>query len=83
MKLLLAFCAVLFLAGCAKHGLMVETGKDYKGTITIGWGPMTVFDADVNGEFRACIPSKEGMDGTNVISNWCSDWLKSRSPEGQ
>lgn len=73
-----AIVLALLLGGCAKHGMYIETGKDYKGRITAGWGPMTVLDADVAGSLKACIPSKSAVKG-DASDNWCRSWLEKES----
>lgn len=75
MKFFLVFCGLLVFGGCAKHGMMVETGKDYKGRISVGWGPMTVIDADVAGEYRLCIPSKSAVKD-DPTDNWCTKFMQ-------
>lgn len=79
MRLLFVCCAVLFFTGCAKHGYLIETDKDFKGNISIGWGPMTVIDADVAGGFRACIPSKAATKD-DPTDNWCTKFMKVDAP---
>ena len=75
MKYLILALLALAFSGCAKHGMMVETGKDYKGRISVGWGPMTVIDADVAGEYRLCIPSKSAVKD-DPTDNWCTKFMQ-------
>ena len=60
--------------GCAKHGMAIHTGKDFKGNIAIGWGPSSVIDADIAGEYTMCIPSKSALKG-EINDVWCADWM--------
>lgn len=70
---------VLVLSGCAQHGLMLQTDKEFKGELAIGWGPTSVIDGNVAGSMRVCVPSKEALkeDGQN---NWCRSWMEQTKP---
>lgn len=78
-RLAAVWLLAMFLMGCAKHGMMIETGENYKGRISAGWGPMTVLDADVAGKFKACIPSKSAVKA-DASENWCRSWMEKSSP---
>lgn len=69
MKYLPLIILPLLLMGCGKNGMYIETGPDYKGRMTAGWGPMTVLDADIAGPTVICIPAKKAVE-TN--DNWCT-----------
>jgi len=69
---------VLLLGGCAKHGVMIETDKNFNGDLTVGWGPTAVISGKVVGEMRLCIPSKSAVKDA-PDDNWCRSWMD-RSP---
>lgn len=79
MRILVVFMLVLVAAGCAQHGLMLETNEDFKGTLAVGWGPTAIIDGNVAGGMRVCVPSKEALkeDGQN---NWCRSWIEQTKP---
>lgn len=77
MKYLILALLALAFSGCAKHGMYIETGENYKGRISAGWGPMTVLDADVAGKFKACIPSKSAVK-EDASENWCRSLMEEK-----
>lgn len=80
MRTVMLMTCLLLLSACAKHGMYIETGKDYKGRISAGWGPMTVLDADVAGTFKACIPSKDAVKA-DASDNWCRSLMEKELPQ--
>lgn len=65
---------VVLLSGCAQHGLMLQTDKEFKGELSVGWGPTAVIDGNMAGGMKVCVPSEEALkeDGQN---NWCRSWM--------
>ena len=71
--ILMATIFVVALSGCAaKHGYYLETDKEFKGNIAIGWGPTSVIDAEMMGGFWLCIPSKTAMKSDDD-AQWCAE----------
>jgi len=75
MKYIAIIFSLLFLVGCAKHGVYMETGKDYKGNFSAGWGPMSIIEQDAAGSIKLCIPSKEALE-LDPKDNWCRQWME-------
>ncbi len=72
---------LVLLSGCAKHGYMIETDPDFKGEITIGWGPTSIINADAKGGMRMCVPSKTALkEEQEAGDNWCRSWME-KKPE--
>lgn len=63
------------MTGCAKHGVMIMTDKEYKGHVSIGWGPMAILDMEVMGGTKICIPSKTALANEDQANNWCRSWM--------
>lgn len=74
MKHVLAFCAVLLLAGCAKHGFMVEIGQGGRIENEAGYGPTSIFTGRIEGPAKMCVPSKSAAKGS-PDENWCRSWM--------
>lgn len=73
VKMLGVLIVLVVLSGCAKHGMAIHTGKDFKGTIG-------VIDADIVGELAICIPSESALNN-EMNENWCQQWMS--QPKGE
>jgi hypothetical protein len=80
MRILGMLLLVVALSGCAKHGVMIQTDKEYKGHVSIGWGAMSIVDMDVMGATKICVPSKTALENEDQANNWCRSWMEPPKP---